>query len=683
MIKLRKRKSVFALFVIVCLMVATVLPSVALADRGGNPGHGSGHGHGQGQGHESGEGQGHGHGGEGQGHGGEGQGHGGEGQGHGHGHEPGQGQGQGPGEGGEQDQGSDEGKGKGKGQGQDQGSGEDEGKGKGQGQGETLNKFNNIKTTDASGEVVNENHYEDIDDVWVAGYGGTPNSEYKIWLRVSFTNSGPLATGSTNITTDASGYFHINLVDIVGEFEVDRQKGYKVEMSTSGLFSGSASKSDNFKLKKGQNPQEPGDDQDELTIVKELLDSEGNVIDSEITFNIQVTGPDYTYTGTITSNDETPLVLTDLAKGEYSVVELEGNGYDLEDYTVSYSSAKIQLGQKCGTKTITVTNTEKANSGGGGQDPVNRPPVANDDAYTTTENTQLSVPAPGVLSNDTDADSDTLTVNSNSIPINGDLVLQDDGSFVYQPDAGFTGTDSFTYTISDGKTTSNYATVTITVTGDNSGGGGQDPVNRPPIAQNDNYSTKENKDLVILPNGILGNDTDADGDEITVDTATVSNPLHGTLIVNADGSFTYEPDRGWHGTDSFVYRIWDGEEYSDFALVTIKVERKNSDGGNNGGNNDNDNDNDKEDNDGDDNEPVVVPGDTTPQGPGSDSKPIQPGASQPEGVEIPVDEDVAAPATPQDPAVPGNQLPKTGAYPAAAAALGTMLLGLGVYLRKR
>ena len=93
----------------------------------------------------------------------------------------------------------------------------------------------------------------------------------------------------------------------------------------------------------------------------------------------------------------------------------------------------------------------------------NTPPVANNDNYSTAFQTQLIVAAPGVLTNDTDADNDPLTAVQQSNPANGAATLNLDGSFAYTPNAGFTGTDSFTYVANDGTDNSNVATVTIGV----------------------------------------------------------------------------------------------------------------------------------------------------------------------------------------------------------------------------
>jgi hypothetical protein len=95
---------------------------------------------------------------------------------------------------------------------------------------------------------------------------------------------------------------------------------------------------------------------------------------------------------------------------------------------------------------------------------VDTPPVARDDAYTATEDTPLTIAAPGVLANDSDADADPLTAILATGPTHGTLNLHPDGSFTYTPNAGYTGPDSFTYFAYDGTDRSNSpATVSITV----------------------------------------------------------------------------------------------------------------------------------------------------------------------------------------------------------------------------
>ena len=197
-------------------------------------------------------------------------------------------------------------------------------------------------------------------------------------------------------------------------------------------------------------------------------------------------------------------------------------------------------------------------SGGGG----NTPPVAVADSYMTPEGVPLSVSAPGVLANDTDAESDPLTASQVSDVSNGTLVFNSDGSFTYTPNAGFVGTDSFTYVADDGVAQSAPATVTIEVT---PGGGG----NTPPVAVADSYMTPAGSTLSVSAPGVLANDTDAESDPLTA--SQVSDVSNGTLVFNSDGSFTYTPNAGFVGTDSFMYVADDGVAQSAPATVAIEV----------------------------------------------------------------------------------------------------------------
>jgi hypothetical protein len=96
---------------------------------------------------------------------------------------------------------------------------------------------------------------------------------------------------------------------------------------------------------------------------------------------------------------------------------------------------------------------------------INEPPVANPNSYFMENSDTLTVLAPGLLSNDSDVDGDTLVTVLVAGPSNGALALNSDGSFTYRTNAGFAGTDSFSYRTSDGTEVSNVATVTVTASG--------------------------------------------------------------------------------------------------------------------------------------------------------------------------------------------------------------------------
>jgi VCBS repeat-containing protein len=192
--------------------------------------------------------------------------------------------------------------------------------------------------------------------------------------------------------------------------------------------------------------------------------------------------------------------------------------------------------------------------------PVNTPPVANPNTYNTGFGAQLTVNAPGVLGNDTDADNDPLTAVLQNDVSNGTLSLSPNGSFIYQPNGGFSGADGFTYVANDGTDNSNVATVTINVAG---------PGNTPPVANNDTYQTPFNTQLNVPAPGVLGNDTDANGEALTA--ALQTSVSNGTLSFSTNGSFSYTPATGFSGTDSFTYVANDGLASSNVATVTITV----------------------------------------------------------------------------------------------------------------
>ncbi|HET9666586.1 MAG TPA: Ig-like domain-containing protein, partial [Desertimonas sp.] len=183
--------------------------------------------------------------------------------------------------------------------------------------------------------------------------------------------------------------------------------------------------------------------------------------------------------------------------------------------------------------------------------PVNDAPVAVDDAATTDQDVAVDV---DVLANDLDVDGDTLAVASFVQGANGTVELVA-GKLRYTPDAGFSGTDSFTYRASDGSAESNLATVAITVA----------DTNDPPDAVDDEATTAEDTPSDV---DVLANDTDADGDPLTITDFT--SPENGTVMLVA-GSLRFTPAANFHGSDSFTYTISDGRGGSDTAAVEITV----------------------------------------------------------------------------------------------------------------
>lgn len=190
---------------------------------------------------------------------------------------------------------------------------------------------------------------------------------------------------------------------------------------------------------------------------------------------------------------------------------------------------------------------------------VNDPPLAADDAYSTAEETLLSVPGPGVLANDHDVEHDPLTAVLDSPPASGTLVLNANGAFTYAPAPDFSGVLTFRYHASDGGANSNSATARLTV----------NPVVDAPVASNDTYSTPEDSPLAVGAPGVLANDSDADGNPLFA--ILDVPPVDGTLVFRQDGSFTYTPVPDYHGAVTFSYYARDGLLNSSTALVRIYV----------------------------------------------------------------------------------------------------------------
>jgi WD40 repeat protein len=186
-------------------------------------------------------------------------------------------------------------------------------------------------------------------------------------------------------------------------------------------------------------------------------------------------------------------------------------------------------------------------------------PVNVAQTYSVNHDTTLSVDATdGLLSGAYDADGDNLTAALATGPSNGTVTVNTDGSFTYVPNAGFTGTDMFTYTVTDGTQSSTTATATINVT---------DSV---PTASPQNLDTPENTALTLnATNGVLSDASDSDGDPLAAQLA--GGPSSGMLELSYDGGFTYTPDPNFFGTDSFSYDAFDGVSTSTPATVTIQV----------------------------------------------------------------------------------------------------------------
>lgn len=185
------------------------------------------------------------------------------------------------------------------------------------------------------------------------------------------------------------------------------------------------------------------------------------------------------------------------------------------------------------------------------------------DAYSTDEDTVLTVDAPGVLENDNPG-PDTCVVGAATQDLTGSVSVSPDGSFTYTPPADFHGQTTFSYGIvivgpCGDQVADSEATVTITV----------DPVNDPPTAAADSFIVLKDRTLNVGVPGVLLNDHDIDGDSLSA--VKVTNPAHGVVILAADGSFSYTPASGYTGPDAFSYKASDGSASSPTRVVSLTV----------------------------------------------------------------------------------------------------------------
>ena len=186
-------------------------------------------------------------------------------------------------------------------------------------------------------------------------------------------------------------------------------------------------------------------------------------------------------------------------------------------------------------------------------------PIVADNTFSTNEGSPLFVGAPGVLLGSVDFSTTPLAAVTKTEPLHGSLELNTNGAFVYAPNPGFSGVDSFTFQASDGKLASNVGTITINVL----------RVVLPPVEQNLAFTTQEDQRLVVFAPGVLAGATDPQGLPLTASVA--SFPQSGSLLLNSAGGFVYTPNPGLEAIDSFTFRASDGMAVAAPATMTIAV----------------------------------------------------------------------------------------------------------------
>ncbi|WP_254792597.1 tandem-95 repeat protein [Vibrio parahaemolyticus] len=183
--------------------------------------------------------------------------------------------------------------------------------------------------------------------------------------------------------------------------------------------------------------------------------------------------------------------------------------------------------------------------------PINDAPNAENDVITTEEDTAVTI---DVLVNDSDVEGDVLSIQSASVPSEQGSVDIVDGKLVFTPAENFNGEATITYIVTDGDLT-DEAKVTVTVK----------PVNDSPVAVDDTVSTQEDTVVTI---DVLTNDTDVDGDKLSIESASVPKE-QGTVEV-VDGKLVFTPAENFNGDAEITYTVTDGE-LTDEAKVTVTV----------------------------------------------------------------------------------------------------------------
>ncbi|WP_341861585.1 cadherin-like domain-containing protein [Gymnodinialimonas sp. 57CJ19] len=285
---------------------------------------------------------------------------------------------------------------------------------------------------------------------------------------------------------------------------------------------------------------------------------------------------------TVNPVNDDPVAVDDIETTDEDVavvVDLLGNDTDVDGDTLELASVSVDpaLGTVVdngdGTVTFTpapdyngpVTIDYTVSDGNGGTDDgqaivsvgaVNDSPEAEDDTASTDEDTQVIID--DVLDNDSDPDGDTLTIISATVPADQGTVTIDGDNLVFDPAENFNGDATITYTISDGNGGTDTADVVVTVA----------PVNDDPDAVDDADSTDFETAVEI---DVLANDSDLDGDTLTV--ASISVPAsEGTLApTGTEGVYSFTPADGFEGTATVTYTISDGNGGTDTATHTIEV----------------------------------------------------------------------------------------------------------------
>jgi len=237
-----------------------------------------------------------------------------------------------------------------------------------------------------------------------------------------------------------------------------------------------------------------------------------------------------------TDVDSDPSPVQSVTQGTNGTVSINENGTVTYTPNANFHGSDSFIYTNAEGNTATVNVTVNA---------VEDDTVVVNDTVETNEDNAVTI---DVLANDTDVDSDPSPVQSVTQGTNGSVVINENGTVTYTPNANFHGSDSFTYTNAEGNT----ATVNVTV----------NAVEDETIVVNDTVTTDEDNAVTI---DVLANDTDVDSDPSPVQ--SVTQGTNGSVVINENGTVTYTPNANFHGSDSFTYTNAEGNT----ATVNVTV----------------------------------------------------------------------------------------------------------------
>ena len=293
-----------------------------------------------------------------------------------------------------------------------------------------------------------------------------------------------------------------------------------------------------------------------------------------LTFNINISD---------CGEETTPTAVTDIIQitgNEPTIIDVLGNDFDLDgdslfiaSYTqppfggtVTFNSDSTMLiftPDEGFTGTTTFTYTVCDEDGNCSETTVtvtvmdgNTVPNGVEDTYTILNNEDIIL---NVLANDFDADGDSLIITEVTQPTEGGTVsINENGQLEFSPDENYTGTVTFTYTISDGNGGTDVVTVTLNI--------GEPNTNMPPNANDDSYTIFNDEPITL---NVTENDIDINGDEITI--TSVTQPSEGGMVSLENGELVFTPEPNFVGTVTFTYTIEDENGETDTATVTLTI----------------------------------------------------------------------------------------------------------------